>query len=178
MATDIPAPRLQPSTLHLASLLKAHSLTLSTVETACGGLVSSSLLSTPGASKFFRGGVTLYTLPSRIAFGGWTAEMLDTYRGPTKEVVLGLARHNKQVLGADWVIAESGTAGPTRSRSGNNGEPGYLALAVVGPGGWERAVEHQLGSSDRAGNMGEFARLAMEFVAECIEESLKGEGKL
>ncbi|KZT60660.1 hypothetical protein CALCODRAFT_522933 [Calocera cornea HHB12733] len=177
-AADIPLPRLKAVTSQLASLLAAHSQTLSTVETACGGTISSSLLSTPGASRFFRGGLALYSLPSRLALGGWTAETLDSYRGPTKDVVLGLARHNRLVLGADWVVAESGTAGPSRSVKGVNGTPGYLALAVVGPGGFERAVEHHLESEDRAGNMVEFARLAMELVVQSVEEWLRQEGKL
>ena len=29
----------------------------------------------------------LYTLPSRIAFAGWTEETLKTYAGPTPEIV-------------------------------------------------------------------------------------------
>jgi len=70
---------------------------------------------TPGASKFCKGGLTLYTLPSRIAFGGWTEHSLKNYKGPTLGVVLGLARHNKPLLGVDWVLEKSGTARPTRT---------------------------------------------------------------
>ena len=36
---------------------------------AAGGIISASLLSMPGASGFYKGGLTLYTLESRIAFG-------------------------------------------------------------------------------------------------------------
>lgn len=36
---------------------------------AAGGIISASILSTPGASKVFKGGLTVYTLESRIAFG-------------------------------------------------------------------------------------------------------------
>lgn len=36
---------------------------------AAGGIISASILSTPGASGLYKGGLTLYTLESRIAFG-------------------------------------------------------------------------------------------------------------
>jgi len=177
-AMSFPPSQLTAVTTRLTTLLKTHSLTVSIVETACGGLISSTLLSTPGASKFYKGGLTLYTLPSRIAFGGWTEDSLKDYKGPTPGVVLGLARYNKPLLGADWVLAESGTAGPTRSVATRNGDPGYVALAVVGPDGFEKAVESNLESLDRPGNMLQFAGLALETLADCVEEWLKKEGKL
>ena len=45
-----------------------------------GGLVSAALLSVPGASAYYAGGLTLYTLASRLAFGGWTEADRAGYR--------------------------------------------------------------------------------------------------
>lgn len=86
---------------------------------AAGGLISSTLLSLPGASTFYRGGLTLYTLESRIAFAGWTQDDIKAYTGPTEEVVKGLAENVREKLAADFCICESGTAGPTGGSTRN-----------------------------------------------------------
>ena len=81
--------------------------------------MSASILSTPGASKIYKGGLTLYTLESRIAFAGWTEETVKAYKGPTEEVVKGLAENVREKLGATYCICESGTAGPTGGNTRN-----------------------------------------------------------
>ena len=86
---------------------------------AAGGIISASLLSTPGASGFYKGGLTLYTLESRIAFAGWTQESIKNYKGPTPEIVAGLAENVRGKLGSTYTICESGTAGPTGGSTKN-----------------------------------------------------------
>ena len=86
---------------------------------AAGGIISAALLSTPGASKIYKGGLTLYTLESRVAFAGWTQENIQAYRGPTEDVVKGLADNVRGTLGATYCICESGTAGPTGGNTRN-----------------------------------------------------------
>jgi len=86
---------------------------------AAGGLISASLLSTPGASSFYKGGLTLYTLESRIAFAGWTEASIKDYKGPTPQIVAGLADHTRSTLNTTYVVSESGTAGPTGGTTRN-----------------------------------------------------------
>lgn len=86
---------------------------------AAGGIISASLLSTPGASGFYKGGLTLYTLESRIAFAGWSHENIKSYKGPTPEIVAGLAENVREKLGSIYAISESGTAGPTGGSTRN-----------------------------------------------------------
>jgi len=86
---------------------------------AAGGIISASILSTPGASKIYKGGLTLYTLESRVAFAGWTEETIKAYRGPTEDVVRGLAESVRRTLEATYCICESGTAGPTGGSTKN-----------------------------------------------------------
>ncbi|KAF2226401.1 hypothetical protein BDZ85DRAFT_287452 [Elsinoe ampelina] len=172
---SFPPPTLLPHITRLATHLHTATQTITFVETATGGLLSSSLLSTPGASKIYRGGLTVYTLESRLAFAGWTQSDLDAYRGPTPSVVSGLASNVRGKLGADWVLAESGTAGPTGGNTRNR-TPGYVALAVVGEGGtWTREVE--TGSKDRVENMLRFAEEGVKFVLEVVEGKVKPDGE-
>jgi len=84
--------------------------------------------------------------------------------------VLGLARNVREKLGSDWTVGESGTAGPTGGHQPNR-TPGTVVLAVVGPGvEVSKVVSTGLGN-DRAANMLEFARLALEYLSEQLDSS-------
>jgi len=133
--------------------------------------VSSSLLSVPGASKIYRGGLTLYTLESRTNYAGWTQENISNYKGPTTEIVSGLGKKVRGDLGATWVLAESGTAGPTGGNTRNR-TPGYVALAVVGENGvWTKEVE--TGTQDRVENMLRFAEEGIKFLIQVVKGEIK-----
>ena len=107
--------------------------------------------------------------------------------GPTEEVVLGLARNVRQSLGSDWTIGESGTCGPTGGHQPNR-QPyiygfktmlrvsGTVVLAIVGPGVEVSKIAKTGLGGDRAGNMVEFARLALEYLVEQMEA--QGQGNL
>jgi len=64
----------------IAHLLTSNKQKISVAETAAGGLISAALLTVPGASAYFAGGATLYTLPSRKAFAGWTDTDIQKYK--------------------------------------------------------------------------------------------------
>ena len=96
--SDFPPSAIRPILEEVTSLLKSRGETISIAETAAGGLISSSLLSTPGASKIYKGGLTVYTLPSRIAYAGWTKETIANYSGPTTDIVSGLAKQVRKDL--------------------------------------------------------------------------------
>jgi hypothetical protein len=59
MAGRFPPEPLKAVVEEVASLLKARKETVSVVETAAGGLISAALLATPGASTFYKGGLTV-----------------------------------------------------------------------------------------------------------------------
>lgn len=137
---------------------------------AAGGLISASLLACPGASKIYAGGLTLYTLPSRIAFAGWTEENIKDYKGPTPEVVSGIAKNVVDTLKADYCICESGTAGPTGGTTRNR-TPGYCALAVSTAHEDTNTREIETGSSERTDNMVAFAVAAIKLAIEVVSSA-------
>lgn len=114
-----PPPALKSRVEQVAQALIARNATLAVVETACGGLISAALLNYPGASKFYRGGVTVYSLDARVALAGWTEADVAGYRGPTQGIVAGLAAHVRDTMKASFALAESGTAGPTGGKTPN-----------------------------------------------------------
>ncbi|ROW14173.1 hypothetical protein VPNG_04296 [Cytospora leucostoma] len=168
---EFPPPALKDAAEAVAKLLRERNETISVAETAAGGLVSAALLATPGASRLYRGGATLYTLESRIAFAGWTQADIDSYDGPGPDLVAGLARHVRATLGSTYTVGESGTAGPTSPRDSPNGRPGYVALAVVSERGTlARDLNTGLGG-DRSANMVAFAVEALKLVEEYITKN-------
>lgn len=172
-STHFPPPSLRPILEEVTNLLKTRNQKIAVAETAAGGLISSSILSTPGASGIYAGGLTLYTLPSRISYAGWTQESIKDYTGPTTDIVAGIAEHVRGELGAEYVVAESGTAGPSGGERRNR-RPGYVALAVsCEKGTFVREVETGLGG-DRVGNMVRFAEEGLRLVRDVIT----GEAKL
>ena len=48
----------------------------------------------------------VYTLESRVAFAGWTQANIDNYKGPTPEVVSGLAENVRKKLGSTYTVCE------------------------------------------------------------------------
>jgi PncC family amidohydrolase len=171
--SDFPPSAVQSILEEVTSLLKSRGETISIAETAAGGLISSSILSTPGASKIYKGGLTLYTLPSRIAYAGWTQESIANYSGPTADIVSGLAKHVRKDLGSTYTLSESGTAGPTGG-STENRKPGYVALAVdCERGTFTREIKTGLGE-DRIANMVQFAVEGLTLLRDVIS----GEAKL
>ncbi|KAL4866195.1 hypothetical protein BDV12DRAFT_173257 [Aspergillus spectabilis] len=163
---DFPPSSLRPLALEVVELLKSRKETVSVAETAAGGLISASLLSVPGASAIYKGGLTVYTLESRLAFAGWTEANLKNYSGPTTEIVSGLADHTRKTLGSTYALSESGTAGPTGGTTRNR-TPGYVALAVsAADGSQTREVER--GSNNREENMVGFAEEGLKLLKEVI----------
>jgi nicotinamide mononucleotide (NMN) deamidase PncC len=77
---SFPPPTFEPLLQKVAAHLLSKKQKISVAETAAGGLISTSLLSVSGASRYFAGGVTLYTLPSRIAYAGWMDEDMKKYK--------------------------------------------------------------------------------------------------
>ncbi|KAL4922128.1 hypothetical protein BDW62DRAFT_172983 [Aspergillus aurantiobrunneus] len=167
--SEFPPPTLKTVAQEVFELLKARNETVSVAETAAGGLISASLLSVPGASAIYKGGLTVYTLESRLAFAGWTSADIENYRGPTTDIVAQMADHTRRTLFSTYALSESGTAGPTGG-STRNRTPGYVALAVSGPFG-SKTREVETGSDNRAQNMVAFAEETLKLLKEVLLQS-------
>ncbi|KLO18957.1 competence/damage-inducible protein-like protein cinA [Schizopora paradoxa] len=167
--TQFPPESFRPLLAKIATHLKERKESISVAETSTGGLISAALLSVPGASAYYKGGLTVYTLESRKAFAGWTDETVKDYRGPTPAIVSGLAESAREKLESTYTISESGVAGPTGGRSGfRNQKPGYTALAIASASG-TKTKEIDTNVADRERNMILFTEEALKFLAETLE---------
>lgn len=116
-------------------LLLNHKLTLATAESCTGGTIASLITSVPGSSAWYRGTVVAYSNDIKESLLEVPKSTIETYGAVSREVVESMADHARVKLGADYVIAVSGIAGPD---GGSTEKPvGTVWIAVAGPGATE-----------------------------------------
>jgi nicotinamide-nucleotide amidase len=110
----------------VGELLVARGLTLGVAESVTGGLVASRIVSVPGASRWFRGGIVSYA--SDVKF-----DLLGVPEGPvvSEEAAAAMASGARRVLGADVGLGVTGVAGPDTQDSQPVGTV-FLASDVSG----------------------------------------------
>lgn len=149
-----------------ADLLRDRGETVAVAEGSAGGLISAALLTLPGASAYYRGGVVVYT---PAAYRAWIAGAVEApagMRGATEGFAAHLAHAAAVRLGTTWGVGEAGAAGP----SNPYGDPaGHCWVAVHGPTSVSR---HLLtGDEDRPRNMVVFAAAALELLVATLEST-------
>ena len=141
----------------VAGLLRAQQATLAVAESSAGGLIAAALLSVPGASAWFLGGAVIYTAASRRALLGIDDAAMAGIRSSSEPYATLLAATLRTRLGATWALAETGAAGPTGNRYGD--QAGHVCVAVAGPAPSVTTLETTL--PDRPANMRAFAAHAL-----------------
>ncbi len=147
----------------VGELLKERDQTVAVSESAAGGLISAALLSIPGSSAYFAGGGVIYTRAARRALLKFSKAQSEM-RGSTEEYALLAAQAIRERLGTTWGLAESGAAGPSGNRYGDNA--GHACFAVAGP--LQRVMTIDTENDDRIVNMWAFAQAAIELLEESI----------
>ena len=106
--------------------------TLAVAESLTGGLLAATIVDVPGASAAFRGGLDRLRDRSEGTLAGVDAGLLAE-RGPVDpDVAAALAAGARIRCGADWGVATTGVAGPTRQ---NDIAVGTVFIGLSGPDG-------------------------------------------
>jgi PncC family amidohydrolase len=148
-----------------ARRLRERQETISVAESSSGGLISASLLSIPGASTYYVGGIVTYTRASNKALLSGAVPVPPGLQGETEEYALYLAHAAAARFQTTWAIGESGAAGPSGSPYGD--PAGHDWVAISGPAA--ESTRHQLtGSEDRSANMIAFAAAALALLTESL----------
>lgn len=150
----------------VGALLKERNETVAIAESSTGGLISATLLAVPGASAYFVGGGVIYTQKARKVLLGIDLDSHPGMRPSTEPYALLLANTAREPLGATWGVGETGAAGPSGNRYGD--QPGHSCIAISGT--TNRAIIIETEQSDREGNMWRFAHEALSM----FEELLRG----
>lgn len=95
----------------VGDLLRRYGLTLATLESCTGGLLSHTITNVPGSSQYFRGGLVSYATEQKIAWGV-RPEVIDEHGVISAECAADMARAARERLETDVGIGITGVAGP------------------------------------------------------------------
>jgi len=152
--------------LKISNILSSRKETVSVTETSTGGLISAGLLSVPGASSYFVGGVIPYARSVRGDLLDITKETVDGLSPMSEEMAMSFAQNTKQKMQTDWAIAELGIAGPGGSVYGF--EPGTCVVGIAGLHSSSTFI--QTGKDRRNENMALFRNSALALFADALSE--------
>src|ERR1700712_3918591 len=132
-ASDAPMGRDDASEIaaRISVRLIEQGATLSICESSAGGLISAALLALPGASRFYIGGLVVYTAAARASLLGITPADMEGFRPATERYAELLANRCRDRLRTVWSLAETGAPGPAGNRYGD--PAGHACFAVSGP---------------------------------------------
>ncbi|MFN4114372.1 MAG: CinA family protein [Sphingomonadaceae bacterium] len=157
---------LHPQALRIAMLLRARGEKVAVADGATGGLLAASLLTVPGALDFYVGGGVVYSFRARDVLFALPRDAYKGMRSASEDYALLQARAIRGNLGAEWGLAESGSAGSSVHPMGV--VSGRSCTAVVGPDGFERSLVTETGSDDRIDNMEAFTRAALGLFEDAL----------
>ncbi len=160
---------LHPQAARIADFLRERGEKIAVADGATGGLIAASLLTVPGALKFFVGGGVVYSFRARDVLFDLPADGYNDMRSATEEYALLQARAIRDNLGAQWGIAESGSAGSSKHPMGV--VSGRSVAAVVGPD-FERTSVVETGSDMRIENMERFTRNALDLLEQALADTV------
>ena len=103
---------LLPLAEKIGALLKQRKETIAIAESSAGGLIAASMLSVPGASAYFLGGVIAYADEVKRAQLGVPQAMLARVGAVSAEVAQAMAEGARSRFGSDLAVAVTGIAGP------------------------------------------------------------------
>ena len=92
--------------------LIAKKISISTVESITGGLVSKLVTDVPGSSSILSESYVLYSNDSKVSVLGVDAGLIEKYGVVSKEVAKDMVVKLKMITGKDICISTTGNAGP------------------------------------------------------------------
>ena len=96
----------------IGRLLRHKGLTLGTVESATGGLISHLITNVPGSSDYYLGSVVSYSNEIKVRVIGVKETTLKKYGAVSPQVAEEMAAGGRKLLGVDICLADTGIAGP------------------------------------------------------------------
>lgn len=149
----------------VAKKLAQKGLTLALAESCTGGFISNSITDIPGASKFFKGGITAYSNDVKTSFLGVSKGLIKEYGAVSREVAISMAKGAKRVLRSDIAVSITGIAGPS---GGTKKKPIGLAYIAFSSSKKELSRKVLLKKSDRKNLKKRFAQAVFQMISENI----------
>jgi nicotinamide-nucleotide amidase len=149
----------------LGKLLADRGLTLATAESITGGAMGALVIDTPGASRYFLGGIVAYSNRAKQELLGVKAATLGRHGAVSGEVASEMASGARERLGADLALASTGIAGPD---GGNPEKPVGLVYLAIATREGAHAVRYVFG-----GTRGEIAARSSAYALDLARRHLE-----
>jgi len=121
----------------LGRLLLKRQWTLATAESCTGGLLGHKIVTVPGASRYYLGGVVAYDNGAKADLLGVPARAIEAHGAVSREIALAMVRGARARFNASCAAATTGIAGPS---GGTSEKPvGTVWIAAATPDS-EKAV--------------------------------------
>jgi len=101
----------------IGNLLKERNQTLSLAESMTGGMISSRIVSIPGSSEYYIGGLCSYANKEKVKVLGIKQSTLDQGGAVSKETAIEMASGVRKLMEADYALSTTGIAGPSGGTS-------------------------------------------------------------
>jgi len=98
--------------LEIGNLLRAKHLTLGTVESATGGLMSYLVTAIPGSSDYYMGSIISYSNGLEERLAGAEGATLKKEGAVSSAVAEEMAAGGRKAVGVDICLSDTGVAGP------------------------------------------------------------------
>lgn len=164
--TTDPTVTLEKSVIEL---LKKYDLTLATVESCTGGLLSARLINVEGASKVFKAGMVTYSNKSKRKILGVKKPILTKFGAVSKETAVSMAKGILSQTQADVSVAITGVAGPD---GGTENKPVGLVYIACCIDGITTTNEYQF-SGNRSKIRESSVAAALTLLRKCVMKELK-----
>lgn len=113
----------------VGKLLTANKLTMATAESFTGGKIAEQITSVPGASAYFVGSLVCYATRTKVDILKVPEKLIKKHSVVSSEVAVAMARNIREMMKADFGVATTGNAGPTKGDSEAPIGTVYIAIA-------------------------------------------------
>jgi nicotinamide-nucleotide amidase len=151
----------------IINIMREKKLTLGSVESATGGLISHLITNIPGSSDVYQGSITSYSNEIKIKIVGVKSATIRKYGAVSSQVAEEMAAGGRKVLGVDICVADTGIAGPTGATPGKPVGLFYLGLAHKDG----TFSQKHIFTGTREANKQQAAQTALEWVREYLDKS-------
>lgn len=114
----------------LGEILSEKKLTISTAESCTGGELALLVISNPGSSKYFIGGVVAYATQKKTDILGVSEGIIERFTVVSEEVAREMAEGCQNLFKTDISLSTTGVAGPGKGEDGKEVGLVYYTIKV------------------------------------------------
>lgn len=119
-----------PLEVQIAKLLTNKNKTLATVESCTGGKIAAVFTNNAGASTYFIGSIVSYATSAKNDVLHISDTLIEKHSVVSEEITKEMAIRGRAMFHADYALATTGNAGPTKGDSDAEIGTVYIALAT------------------------------------------------